>query len=400
MDTGFAMETDMTKYSRMGVLLLVAIALWCGAVSAVRAQETADLELTKTLETTGPVFAGDQVVWRIELTNNGPDVTDIEVTEKPGDLIVDNAVPGGDTTFDSPGLVWSIAKLAHTASAMLTLITTIPKDAAEGELKNCAAITSPDQHLPDTDTNMAGEVCVPVMISPTREMLDITIKPETLNLKSRGVFTVFIQLIDDSSQEGIILGDLSSVECGGAQPTKLQLTRKDGGTLMAKYRRQELDEELVKAGEEVEITCGATTSAGGEPLKVIGADTIRVIGEKKKGLDAFFAGILDIVLPVDDEAGEEATDDQTATATATPPTPALNRGQLKKAERNGETVCTQDCSAGDSQETRGNGKKSGSEDRNTGTGSGDKGDQGNGNGNGKENSNKPDTEKGNDKNKK
>jgi hypothetical protein len=397
----------MTQYTRTGILLLITMALWCGAVSAVQAQDTTGLKLTKALQTTEPVFAGDPVVWLLEVKNNGPDAEGVEVTESPGDLIIDHADPGGETTFDSEDLVWSIGDLAKTASAQLTLTTTIPKDAAERELENCAAITSPDQQLPDTDTNMAGEVCVPVMVSPTRELLDITIKPETLNLKSRGVFTVFIQLIDDSSQEGITssqegitLGDLGSVECGGAPPTKLKMTQKDGGTLMAKYRRQELDEKLVKAGEEVEITCQAITSAGGKPLKVIGTDTIRVIGEKKKGFDKFLSDILDAVIP-EDEVGEEATEGETATATpTTTPKDSLNRGQQKKAEQDGDTVCTQDCSAPDSQETRGNGKKSGSDDENKVTGSSDKGNQGTGNDNGKENNNKPDTDKGNGKGKK
>jgi len=394
----------MTRYSRMGVILLIAIALWCGAVSAVQAQ--ADLELTKTLSTRGPIFAGDQVIWNITLTNSGPDATGIMVTDDKtglGAFTLDKVEASDDTRFNTANFEWSIDSLTSGTSATLNLTMTIAADAAEGELKNCVAITTPSQ-----DASVA--VCTSAEISPTTHV-EITIKPETLNLKSRGVFTVFIRLSEDSSQSGITLEDLSSLECGGATPTKVLMSQKDGGTIIVKYRRQALDKDLVVAGGAVPITCEGIISADGEAVKVTGTDTIRVIGDKKKGLDAFFAGILDTILPIEDDGGEVAGDQ---TAATTQPTTglqdSLNRGQLKKAERNGDAVCTENCNAADSQDTRGNKKKSGTDDQNSVTGSsgkenqgkgtGNTADTGNGNGNGKGNSNKPDTEKGDGKNKK
>lgn len=389
----------MTKYSRIGAIFLIAMAL-C-VVSAVHAQ--GELTLEKTLLTEEPVYAGDRVDWEVQLANSdgGTTAMDIEVAEILGDfLTLINAVPDPGTNFQA--LTWSIPELDAGESVTLTLETRVADDAEKGDVvENCVTFT------PIADDVVSTElVCDSTTIAGPSTTATITIKPETLNLKSRGVFTVFIKMDDDYPLSAID-GWEEALKCGGATLNRLQVTQKDGGTLMAKFRRQDLDKDMVKAGEEVEITCEGIISSGGETVKVRGTDTIRVIGEKKKGMDAFFAGILDTIFPIEDD-GEEATGDQTATTTETTPTPALNRGQLKKAERNGEADCTENCDSADSQTGRGNGKKSGTDSGNTVTGSGDKGNQGKGNGdtadtgngNGKGNSNKPDNEKGNDKNKK
>ena len=404
--TGFAHgDNNMTSIARIGVILLIAMALWFGAVSAVQAQEQAALELTKTLKTEELIFAGDSVEWEIKLTNGGPDtITGIVVTENPGDLMIEDGAVASEGNFAD--LVWNDIELASHEFATLKLKTTIPGDAEKGdELENCVSITSPAQDDTGTDT-----ACDSATVAGPSTAAEITIKPETLNLRSGGVFTVFIKFSEDYPLSEINL-KASSLVCNGADAKKLQVTQKDGGTVIAKYRRQELDENVV-AGEEVEITCEGIISAGGEPVKVTGSDTIRVIGEKKKGFDKFLCDILDTILPTTEDDGEDEALDQTATTaqpTATPLDP-LNRGQLKKAAKNSDTGCTENCNAVDSQATGGNGKKSGTDDQGTltgssgkesqGNGNGNTADTGNGNGNGKGNSNKPDTEKGDGKNKK
>jgi hypothetical protein len=390
-------ENEMKQYTRIGALLLIAIALGFGAVPAVQAQETADLALIKALQTEGPIFAGDQVVWVLTLTNNGPaEATGIQVTEDMsglGEYTLDGSEASEGTAYEDP--VWSIPALPNSASATLTLTTTVAED---GERENRAEISGMDQE--DTDlTNNEGSASTGV--SPST-IVEITVKPETLNLRSRGVFTVFIRFGEDYPLQEINLGE-SSLVCNGAKPKRLQVTQKDGGTVVAKYRRQDLVD--VVAGEEITITCEGMILFGEETVKVTGSDTIRVIGEKKKGLDAFLAGILDTVLPLEDETEEAAAENVTAAATPTPGLEqARNRGQLKKG--NGDPVCTGDCSAADAPGTQGNGRMAGTLDDDTVTGSQGKGNQGNGknadtgNGNGKGNSNSPDMEKGNSKGKK
>ncbi|HMA04570.1 MAG TPA: DUF11 domain-containing protein [Methanomicrobiales archaeon] len=354
--------------------------------SATITAEAADLELTKTLFNTGPIFAGDQVIWNITLTNQGTaGVTDIVVTEDPsalGDFTLVRAEASAGSAFDDATNTWTIDSLAgNGATATLNLTMTLAEDAIAGELKNCAKITSPAQ---------AGSepVCTSGETSPTVK-LDVTIKPETLNLKSRGVFTAFIRLAGDTSQEGITLRDISSITCGGAPSTKVKMNQKAGGTLMAKFRRQSLGKDVV-AGETVEIVCNGTVTKGGETVKVIGSDTIRVIGEKKTGLDAFFSDILDTVAPLD-EVGE-GTDETSTSPTATPtvsPDQNQNRGQLKKQERNQDGSCTENCATGNSKNIKGNnGKKSASDDEDDQADTQGQGNQGNGNGNGKGNKDK------------
>ena len=382
----------MTKYAKTAALILIALALWGGAVSA--AQAAATLQLKKELLSEGPLFAGDEADWLVTVTNpGGVAVEGIQVKDVLEDfLTLIEAKPSKDLNVvtNDGEILWSIETLPAHESTTLTLKTTITEDTEAEEIGNCAEITAPEEEI-------TQPVCTtPVEVSPTLNILDVTIKPETLNLNSRGVITVFIRFSEETDYS---FADLSRLECADAEAKKMQVTQKDGGTLMAKYRRQELVD--VAAGEEVTITCEVTLTDDGEDVKLAGSDTLRVIGEKKKGLDAFFAGILDTVAPLD-EVGE-GTDETGTTPTATT-TPALNRGQLKKQERNQDGSCTENCDVAGSQDTRGNGKKAGTDD--SVTGSDGKGNQGKGNGNdadngnGKGNSNKPDNEKGNGKNKK
>jgi len=392
-------------------LLLIAIALGFGAIPAVQAQDVgeADLALAKAPLAEGPFYAGDQIVWVLTLTNNGPDeATGIVVTEDLtgiGEYTL-GVVTADVGTFDPTGgtddahPIWSISSLAVDATATLTLPTTL---AEEGDWENRASVTAEQEDTDSTNNQASASTGVGRSIPA-----EITVKPETLNLGSRGVFTVFIKLGEDYPLEEVDIG-ASSLVCNEAEPKKIQVTQKDGGTIMAKFRRQDLPD--VEAGEDsLTISCEATISSGRETVKVSGEDTVRVIGKKKKGLDAFLAGFLDTILPLDDET-EDAADEGAPTTDATP-TPGQdqdrNRGQLKKASGDGEPECTGDCSTADSQGTKGNGKKAGTSDDDTVTGSQGKGNQANGNGknadtgngNGRGNSNSPDMEKGNSKGKK
>ena len=395
----------MTPHTRIMTLLLIAIALGFGAIPAVQALEPADLALAKALQTEGPFYAGDQVVWVLTLTNNGPaEATDIVVTEDLtgiGEYTL-GEVTASAGTFDPSGgtdeahPIWSIPALANGATATLTLPTTVVE---EGDKENSAAVTAlEDDLVPENNQASASTGVGP---STTAEII---VKPETLNLGSRGVFTVFIKFGEDYPVEEIDLG-ASSLVCNGAASQKLRVTQKDGGMVMAKFRRLDLDE--MEPGDEVTIACEGTISSGGETVGVTGEDTIRVIGKKKTGLDAFLTGILDTILPLDDETEEGADGDATTTATTTTPAREQdrNRGQLKKASGDGEPECTGDCSTADSQGTKGNGKKAGASDDDTVTDSQGKGNHGNdknegtGNGNGKGNSNPPEMENGNGKGK-
>jgi hypothetical protein len=96
----------------------------------------------------------------------------------------------------------------------------------------------------------------------------ITIKPETLNLKSKGKFTAFITLPEGYNVTDI---NISTVECEGA-PADLK-KKVDGDTFIAKFKRQEVN---VTEGDEVTLTVTGELNDG-TPFE--GNDTIRVINK-------------------------------------------------------------------------------------------------------------------------
>ena len=102
--------------------------------------------------------------------------------------------------------------------------------------------------------------------------VDIEIKPETLNLTSKGLFTAFIDLPEPLDEEDI---DISTVVCEGAPAVDAMMA--DDGKLIVKFDREDL--AGVSLGDAVELTVtGQLTN--GTPFE--GSDTIRVIGKENK----------------------------------------------------------------------------------------------------------------------
>jgi len=103
---------------------------------------------------------------------------------------------------------------------------------------------------------------------------EIDIKPETLNLQSKGLFTAFVNLPEGYDEEDI---DIGTVECEGAPAVRGMMA--DDGRLIVKFDREDL--VGVSPGDAVELIVtgqlpGSATFSG--------SDTIRVIdkGGKKK----------------------------------------------------------------------------------------------------------------------
>lgn len=96
----------------------------------------------------------------------------------------------------------------------------------------------------------------------------VTIKPETLNLNSKGLFTTFIKFPEGHDVADI---NVSTVTCEGAPAIRGMVSEVDNGTYIAKFNRQDL----------VNVTSGdATLTVTGElydGAQFEGNDTIRVI---------------------------------------------------------------------------------------------------------------------------
>ena len=113
--------------------------------------------------------------------------------------------------------------------------------------------------------NLNGEPLAAVLAAT------IEIKPETLNLNSKGLFTAFIDLPEGCDEEDI---NISTVECEGASAVSGVMA--DDGRLIVKFDREDL--VGVSTGDAVELV--VTGLVDGKQFA--GSDTIRVIDKGGK----------------------------------------------------------------------------------------------------------------------
>jgi uncharacterized repeat protein (TIGR01451 family) len=113
----------------------------------------ADLALTKSVNNPTP-NVGDQIVYTVTLTNNGPgNATNVSVTDVlPAGVAFVSATPSQGSYIPGSGL-WSIGGVANGASATLTITATVTSSAAQ---TNTATISHSDQFDPDTTNNSAS----------------------------------------------------------------------------------------------------------------------------------------------------------------------------------------------------------------------------------------------------
>ncbi len=100
----------------------------------------------------------------------------------------------------------------------------------------------------------------------------VEIKPETINLASKGKFTAFITLPEGLDVRDI---DVGTVVCEGAHPVKSMISEKDGGTLIVKFNTQDLVN--VHTGDAVKFTVTGKLRDG---RMFEGSDTVKVIDSK------------------------------------------------------------------------------------------------------------------------
>jgi hypothetical protein len=112
-----------------------------------------------------------------------------------------------------------------------------------------------------------------IVLTPGVIPANVSIKPETLNLASQGVFTAFIQLPEGYNVADI---DVSTVQCGGAKAIRGQVA--EDNTFIAKFNRQD-DLIGIEPGTEVTLTVTGKLVDG---AVLSGSDTIRVIDKGGK----------------------------------------------------------------------------------------------------------------------
>ena len=161
------------------------------------------------------------------------------------------------------------------------------------------------------------------------------IKPTTLNLNSKGVFTVYVTIAGiaekspaDQRNKPRFDENNSSLTCGEAEMIGASVSNKDGGTLIAKFHRYDL--ENVTSGNGVKINCSGTLVVNGKPVTIEGSDTIRVIGEKK-GMDKILSGLWKFLgIEKDDISVNESEDGNITVTLSLNPDNFRNPGLAKK----------------------------------------------------------------------
>ena len=138
----------------------------------------------------------------------------------------------------------------------------------------------------------------------------------------------------EQENPGLIL-PTDSLTCGEAEMIRASVSDKDGGTLIAKFHRYDL--ENVTSGTGVMINCSGTLSVNGTRIPVKGSDTIRVIGEKK-GLEKVLSQLSKFLgIEKEDIEINESEDAGVTVKFTLNPDSFKNPGQAKKLIKNQDT---------------------------------------------------------------
>ena len=325
----------MVKYRLVKGCILLALILMVTIVSAAEPQ--ADLNVTKVVSSTGPYAINDTVTWVVTVWNNGPDdATNVilkeDISQLSGHRDITVEVDAGNYN-DTTG-TWTIPRLANASSTSLTLVTNF---STPGKKVNSISITdqTPGDLLQGDNSAKSGvDIFDKLLLSA-----DLKINPTTLNINSKGIFTVFVTLkpsgsTEDKTAKPTIDFARSTLTCSEAELIRASVSNKDGGTLIAKFYRQDL--QNVTNGTGVMINCSGTLSVNGESVYVEGSDTIRIMGEKK-GLDKIFSDLKKFLRIERDEMEINETENSTTTQAVTlNPESYKNKGQLKKQTVNSD----------------------------------------------------------------
>jgi len=307
------------------------------SVGIVCAEENANLSVSKIVNSAAPYYIGQEVTWIVTLSNTGPaNATNISVSESISGFSgqVDMSGIADQGMYDNTTRIWNVSRLDNAASAHLTIITVFD---TEGTQINNVEILHLDQTSHE-NRHAAAKVVInnAGSVIPDQPLLvNLAIRPNTLNLKSKGIFTVFVTLnggnsllpFNTHSKPRVDFAN-SSLMCSGAEMISAGVLNKGGGILVAKFHRQDL--ENVTSGAGVQINCSGTLSVNGKSIDVEGSDSIRVIGEKK-GLDRIISGLMRYLgLEKDDIAVNETEDGNITLSFTLNPDTFRNNGQMKK----------------------------------------------------------------------
>jgi hypothetical protein len=299
-----------------------------------------NLSLKKTVVGKSTYNLSEKITWQIEVTNqNTTESVPVEVMEQitAGCTILDGEASAGEF---SDG-VWSLDLAANTTET-LRINTSCTKICGSQTVTNTARITSPLPSVDDipADNNASSSVTI-----KAPSCVNSAVRPVTLNLKSKGVLTVFFtvggQLTaveengdeEEESESGVHVDrESSSLSCNGVKASKILFSMKDGGTVMGKFQRQTLS--LEAANGTAQLDCeGTIVLSDGSTISVQANNTINVIHAEAKQKQSLFQRILSFLgLASGDD--NQSEDTETVSILPVDADPAKNLGQWKKILKN------------------------------------------------------------------
>ena len=206
---------------------------------------SADVSVTKTLDTAAPYFAGQSITYTITVANAGPSTaTNINVTDTPTNLTITN-VSGACTSF-APCV---IASLASGANTVITVTATIN---AAGAFDNSTTVsaTQPDPN-PGNNTDNTGNGGTATLL------VDVTMNKQ---LTTGGPFTA-----GQSISYTLTVGNNGPSTATSVQvtdtPTNLTITNVSGGGCSMPFPPCTIPS--INSGGNVVLTVTATINAAG-----------------------------------------------------------------------------------------------------------------------------------------
>ncbi|TWT83493.1 Translocon-associated protein beta (TRAPB) [Planctomycetes bacterium CA13] len=172
--------------------------------------ETADLELTKTVDNAEPTV-GQNVTFTISVNNRGPNTaTGVQVTDLlPVGFTFASSNPS-QGTYDAGTGIWNLGSIANLGTATLSLVATV---SAVGAKTNSAEITAADQVDADSTPNngvLGEDDIASVTVSPqtVNIALNKTVDNAAPNVGENVVFTVTASNSGPSPATGVVVRDV------------------------------------------------------------------------------------------------------------------------------------------------------------------------------------------------